>query len=297
MDWPVRYKELLTLGNLNSNVGVVCHWTLKDLIAPGLNKNTYAALGQLYSRDLGVSSIIRNVLAHPHIDTLVLCGNEGAIEETKSSKALLDLINHGVDGNHFISPFVLGSKQAKIEKDIPIDKINLFRSRAKIVNLIGENDPGKIQNSIDAHFKITPPDYQTFVFPETRETKNDELPSEGAGFVVRRSRVAECWIDILKSVMAFGMVKDTQYGEKQKELIGLVTIIEDEDLSNVYLPAYFPLSAKQISEYIPTVVTAKKTEGIKYTYGQRLRDHNGVDQIHNVIDTIAKTPYSRRAVA
>ena len=109
MDWPVRYKELLTIGNLNSNL----HDFFRKYFS---NKNTYAALGQLYSRDLGVSSIIRNVLAHPHIDTLVLCGNEGAIEETKSSKALLDLINNGVDGNHFISPFVLGSKQAKIEK-------------------------------------------------------------------------------------------------------------------------------------------------------------------------------------
>src|SRR3989344_1418301 len=131
MDWPIRYKELLTLGNFNSNIGVVCHWTLKDLIAKGLNKNTYAAVGQLYSRDLGVSSIIRNVLAHSHIDTLILCGNEGAIEETKSSKALLSLINNGVDANHFIGPFALGSKQAKIEKEIPIDKIDLFRSRVK----------------------------------------------------------------------------------------------------------------------------------------------------------------------
>ena len=297
MDWPVRYRELLTLGNLNSNIGVVCHWTRKDSIASGLNRNTYAALGQLYSRDLGVSSIIRNVLAHPHIDTLILCGNEGEIEETKSSKSLLNLINNGVDDNHFISPFILGSEQAKIEKEIPIDKINLFRSRVKVVNLIRENDPEKIQKSIDSHFKSSPKEYETFIFPETEKTGNLELSSEGVGFLVRRSKVAECWIDILKNIMSFGKVKETQYGERQKELVDLMTIIEDENLANIYLPAYFPLSAKQISEYIPTVVTAKKTEGIKYTYGQRLRDHNGVDQIHNVIDTIAKTPYSRRAVA
>src|SRR3989338_6356621 len=102
MVWPIKYKELLTLGNLNSNVGVVCHWTRKELITAGLDKNTYAAVGQLYSRDLGVSSIIRNVLAHPYLDRLVLCGNEGTIEETKSSKALLNLVDNGVDENHFI---------------------------------------------------------------------------------------------------------------------------------------------------------------------------------------------------
>src|SRR3989338_8998082 len=143
MNWPVRYKEMLALGNLKSNVGVVCHWTLKDLIARGLNKNTYAAVGQLYSRDLGVSSIIRNVLAHPYIDTLILCGNEGAIEETKSSKAFLNLMAGGGDNNHCI----VGSQNKKKKKKIPADKIDLFRQRVKIINLIGCNDAEKIQKA------------------------------------------------------------------------------------------------------------------------------------------------------
>ncbi|MFH1423985.1 MAG: thymidylate synthase [Candidatus Nealsonbacteria bacterium] len=292
-DWPVRYKGLLTLGNLNSNVGVVCHWTSKDLIVGRLNKNTYAAVGQLYSCDLGVSSIIRNVLAHPHIDTLILCGNEGAIEEIKSSKSLLNLINNGVDRNHFI----VGSGQAKIEKEIPIEKINLFRSRVRIVNLIGENDPLKIQKSIDADFKDNPQRYETFILPDSQKTKNLELPSEGSVFVVRRSKVAECWIDILKNIMIFGTIKSSQYSEAQKELVDLITIIDSEDLNKPYLPGYLKLTENQIREYIPTITTAKKIEGVKYTYGQRLRGYNGVDQIQNIIDIIAKTPYSRRAVA
>ena len=293
MDWPVRYKEMLALGNLKSNVGVVCHWTIKDLIVRGLNKNTYAVAGQLYSRDLGVSSIVRNVLAHPHIDTLILCGNEGAIEETKSSKALLNLLNNGVDQNHFIT----GSLQAKIEKEIPIEKINLFRSRVKIVNLIGENDSQKIQKSIDENFKDVPQRYETFIFPEPEKTENMELPSENAVFVVRRNKVAECWIDILKNIMVFGKIKRSQYGERQKELVDLITIIEDEDSSSRYLPGYLPLTDEQIKDYIPTIATAKKIEGSKYTYGQRLREYGGIDQVQDIINLIAKTPYSRRAVA
>lgn len=293
MDWPVRYKEMLTLGNLNSNIGVVCHWTLKNLIAGGLNNDTYAAVGQLYSRDVGVSSLIRNVLAHHYMDTLILCGNEGAIEETRSSKALLNLINNGVDQNHYI----IGSSQAKIEKEIPIEKINLFRSRMKIVNLIGVNDPRKIQASIDENFKNDPVSYEIFIFPEPEKTENMELPSENAGFLVRRSKTAECWIDILKSVMTFGKIKGSQYGERQKELVDLVTVVESEDTGNLYLPVYLPVAKKQIEEYIQIVITAKKIEGTKYTYGQRLRDHGGIDQIQDIINTITQTPFSRRAVA
>lgn len=285
MDWPVRYKELLALGNLKSNIGVVCHWTLKDLIVRGLDKNTYAVAGQLYSRDFGISSLIRNVLAHPCIDTLILCGNEGAIEETKSSKALLNLINSGVSQNNFI------------EKEIPIDKINLFRSRVKVVNLIGENNPQKIQKSIDENFKDAPQKYETFIFPEPQKTGTIELPSEESVFVVRRNKAAECWIDILKNIMAFGKIKSSQYGEKQKELVDLITIIESEDAENFYLPGYLLLTEKQISDYIPTITTAKSIEGSKYTYGQRLRNYGGIDQIQGIIDLIAKTAYSRRGVA
>ena len=292
-DWPVRYKELLTLGNFNSNIGVVCHWTIKDSIVGGLDKKTFAAVGQLYSCDLGISSIIRNVLAHPYLDTLVLCGNEGIIEETKSSKALLNLINNGVDENHFI----VGSGQARIEKEIPIENIALFRSRIKVVNLIGESNPKKIQMSINEKFRDNPQKYETIVFPEPQKTENLELPSERAVFVVRRNKVAECWIDILKNIMAFGRIKGSQYGEMQKELVDLITVVEAEDMNNVYLPEYLSLTKKQIIDYIPTIISAKKMEGAKYTYGQRLRAYGEIDQVQGIIDLIAETPYSRRATA
>ncbi|MDP3990782.1 MAG: thymidylate synthase, partial [Candidatus Nealsonbacteria bacterium] len=293
-NWPVRYKELLALGNFNSNIGVVCHWTTKDSIVGGLDKKTFAVAGQLYSRDLGVSCIIRNVLAHPYLDCLILCGNEGTIEETKSSQALLNLINNGVDENHFI----IGSGQARIEREIPIEKIELFRSRVKVVDLIGENDPLKIQKAVSENLKeegLRP--YEIFVFPEPQKTENLELPSERIVFIVRRSKVAECWIDILKNIMLFGAVKGSQYGERQKELMDLVTVVEAEDIRNPHLPQHLSLSKDQIKDYIPTLTTPKEAKGQEYTYGKRLRAHGGVDQIKEIIDLIAETPYSRRGVA
>lgn len=292
-NWPVRYKDLLLIGDKNSNVGVVCHWTLKKTIAKGLNPETYCALGQLYSRDLGISSIIRNVLAHPFLDTLILCGNDGAIEETKSSRTFLNLLKNGVDENYYIKE----SGQARIEREIPIAQINFFRQKIKMVNLIGVNDSQKIQKAIDENFKADPKKYETFIFPEPQKTENLELPSESSVFTVRRGKIAESWIDILKNIMAFGKIKGSQYGERQKEIIDLITVVEDEDLDNPYLPEYFKLTKNQIDDYIPTLTTAKKVEGTKYTYGQRLRDYERIDQIQDIIDLIAKTPFSRRGVA
>lgn len=290
--WPVRYKDMLLTHNPDSNIGIVCHWTHKNIIAEGI-KN-YACLGQLYSKDIGISSIIRNVLAHPHIDTLILCGNEGRIEETKSSKALLNLLNNGVDDNHNIH----GTSKAKIEKEIPVEYINLFRSRLKYVNLIGINDTDKIQQAINNNFSENPKNYEIYVFPEPEKTENLELPSESAVFVVRKNTVSECWLDILKNIMIFGKIKGSQYGERQKEIIDLVSIVENEDLEKPNIPCFMNLTEKQINDYIPTIITAdNKVPGVKYTYGERLRNYKGIDQIRNIINQISKTPFSRRAVA
>lgn len=284
---------MLLYGDSRSNVGVVCHWTLKENIDNQLKDKKYLVLGNLYSGDIGISSIIRNTLAHPRLDTLVLCGSEGAIDETKSGRAFLNLIENGIDENHRI----VGCENFAIEKEIPAEKINLFRERVKIINLLGENDGSVIEGEINKNFRESGTTCETFLFPEPAETENAELPSEAAAFIVRRNTVAECWIDILERIMAFGKIKDSQYGERQKELIDIVSVIEAEDVKAPYLPDYFPLSAGRIRDYVSTIITASPVEGAKYTYGQRMRELEGIDQIENIVNILSEAPFSRRAVA
>lgn len=293
LSWPVRYKEMLLLGNPKSNIGVVCNWTLKSKIDNNLKNKNYLVMGQLYSSDIGISSIIRNVMAHQHIDTIILCGNEGMIEETRGGRAFLNIIKNGVDENHKI----IGSNYAKIEKEIPVESINEFRKRVNIIDLLGVNDVSKIEEAINGNLKKKTETFEVKLFPEPEKTKDVELPSEGAVFVVRRNKVAHCWLDILKNITNFGNIKGTQYGDRQKEVINLVAVVEDEDVDDPFLPDYVKLTKKQIKDYSPTITTAMSVEGSKYTYGQRLRDHDGVDQIQNIINEISEAPFSRRAVA
>lgn len=291
-EWPVRYKEMLLYGDPQSNVGVVCHWTLKETIDNELKERKYLVLGNLYSGDIGISSIIRNVLAHPRLDTIILCGSEGSINETKSGRAFLSLIENGVDERHKI----VGSENFAIEKEIPIKAINAFRKRVSVINILGENNASAIEKEIKRNLKEEGQTYETFVFPEPEATENTELPSEAAVFTVRRNTVAECWIDILENIMAFGKIKGSQYGERQKELIDVISVIEAEDPERPYLPDYLPLTEGRIKDYIPTITTPSPVEGAKYTYGQRMREHGGVDQIENLINQISESPFSRRAV-
>ncbi len=292
MEWPVKYKEMLLCGDPQSNVGVVCHWTLKETINEKLREKKYLVLGNLYSGDIGISCIIRNVLAHPRLDTLILCGNEGSIDETKSGRVFLNLMKNGVDEKHRI----VGSENFTVEKEIPADAINAFRKRVSIVNILGENDASVIEKEINKNLSGKKKDYDTFVFPDPEKTENEELPSEGAVFTVRRDTVARCWIDILEKIMAFGKIKGSQYGERQKELVDIVSVIEAEDLERPHLPKYFPLTECRIKDYIPTMTTNRPIKGVKYTYGQRMRGHNRIDQIGNVINQISSVPFSRRTV-
>jgi thymidylate synthase (methanogen type) len=76
-----------------------------------------------------------------------------------------------------------------------------------------------------------------------------------------------------------------------------MAVVYDEDPEKPYLPHFFPFSEKDLITYYPQVLSAKQIPGIAYTYGQRLRDHDGVDQIQNIINLIKTRPFSKKMVA
>ncbi|MBR9707598.1 MAG: hypothetical protein GOV15_04130, partial [Candidatus Diapherotrites archaeon] len=110
MEWPIYFKDLLKVGNPESNVGVATLWTEKELFGRNLNPDSFALVGQLYSKE-GISHIIRNVLAKPKIRYLILCGTD----KSGSGQALVNLMEKGVNDKHEI----IGVDNAVIEPEIP----------------------------------------------------------------------------------------------------------------------------------------------------------------------------------
>lgn len=290
MDWPILYKQVLQVKNPKNPVGVAIMWTERQVVVDMLKNEEYCAIGNLYS-SAGISAMIRNVYANPHVRKIVLWG----ADLSRSGQALMQLMANGVDENFFI---IGDEKGGQIEKEIGKDAIDLFRKSVEVINLRGKS-PDELRKTVSALGTEKPvPFSEPKVFPTSRP-KPFTYPSEQIGFRIHGQTAAQTWLKILHNILRYGRNKTTRYTQENelKELLNVMAVVYSEDPDKPYLPHYFPFSEKDLHTYYPQVLSAKQIPGIAYTYGQRLRDHDGVDQIQNIIDLIKTRPFSKKMVA
>ncbi len=282
-EWPIYFKDQLIVGDIESNVGVATLWTEKELFKNHLHSKDYAAIGPLFSKD-GINAMIRNVYANPNIQYLIVCGKD----KTESGKNLLELSKTKSDFH---------KKFSFLEKEIPEEALKLFFQKVKIIDLIGEIDPRNIEKKIKTLDLGLKPFGEAKLFEAAESIKPEEFPSDPVVYKVRAEKVKDAWLEILKVILRLGVVRKSHYSDSQKEVLSLAAVI-DEDPYNPDLADYFTFTKKNLAEYEPQVLTAKKIPGTYYTYGQRLMDLEGFDQIkEGIVRRLVKEPFTRRAVA
>lgn len=283
----VCHRDTLVFGE-RVDVGIVTLWTKKEHVLKALEPQHYGVVGQLYSRDEGISCIIRNCLSNKSIRYIVLCG----IDLYNSGEALLALVKNGVDEQHR----VIGVAHAVVQKEIPLDAINRFRASVQVYDYRSLREYGELRVMIEA-LPVLPSYGEPESFPEPRVEAVDSWPCDPVGFKVVGKTVGEVWLEILDTVMRFGVRKETEYGSEMKELINLLAVVTDEDPENPVIADQFNFTREELEEYIPKMLTDLAVRDVEYTYGQRLRAHFGKDQIAGIIDYLRRTPFTRRAVA
>ena len=289
-DWPVYFKNNIKLGNLNSEVGIVTLWTKMDTnVIPKLDPNLYAVVGQLYSMNVGLSAVVRNLAANKKIRHLLIAGSQVA---TRSGDAIVNFFKNGVDNDYR----VVGTDGAEIEKEIPIEAINNIRNNVKIHDLRNLDD----FSSINEYIKKLPNlgSYgESEIFPKSEIKPPEKFPSEESAQVIRERYISDAWIKIIQKIMKFGVIKKSQYGDDQREILNLSVVISEQDPDNFEFPSFFPFKAEDVEKYLPEITQNVPLENTAYKYGNRLRSYFGVDQIQSVINTLKEANYSRRALA
>ncbi|OGY81880.1 MAG: hypothetical protein A3I91_02455 [Candidatus Kerfeldbacteria bacterium RIFCSPLOWO2_02_FULL_42_19] len=286
-EWPIYFKDNIIVGNLQNSVGIACLWTPKVMFARKLNAASYCVLSQLYSND-GINPILRNVLARPQIHTIVICGQD----KIGSADALTKLCVSGIDEKYKI----IGKLEAKVDKEIPREAVELFRRNVKIVDMRGVLDAAKIQQAVREHAAPNTPWAAPQLFPEP-ELSTERFPIDPHGVKIREKYVAQAWLRVLYYIMRFGAEKPTHHGTNQKELLNMMTIITDEDPENIHWADWFNFTREHFEGYKLQVMSAESIPSLEYTYGMRLRNHDGVNQIETLIAKIREEYFSRRAVA
>jgi len=280
--YPKGHLNKLIIGNTKNNIGICTLWSPPQHIIKNIKNDLFAIAGQLVTKNQGISAIIRNCLLHGAITDIVITGTD----LTGTKQALKNLIAKGIDENHKI----IETENTQIEKEIPLEAINFFRKNITIHetdNITNEflgdlckNQRYANENEID--------------FPEHEIEIPRTFPSEGILYNIREKYITDAWPEILLKVRRFGELKPSRHGEMQ-ELHQLSVEITDEDTHNIKWNEDFTFSKEELENYYPQVCTKNPLSDVEYTYGQRIFDYLGVDQINYVIDVLKKDLSSRYA--
>ena len=269
---------------------IITGWTVRKTVAKYLSEEDYAVIGNLYSPTRGISFLIRNLLANPHVYYLVVINATKEDKNAGGCQCLLDfwkqgftkgksdtgrdcwLINSDITG--YIDIEISAEALEKLRQNISIKSVKSIKEAVEIVKNYSKQ-------------KILEPWGKAMIFPQ-QEIIPTVLPGARYGHRIEGKTIAETWIKILHRIKTTGTIRPTGYDGKWQELIDLMAIITDEP-DNFYFPNpnYLPINREFLGEYIGQILDdAPYREGVKYTYGQRLRSWFKKDQIKQVIQKL-----------
>lgn len=286
--WPIYFSDSLIKGNSESEITIATLWTPAKLIADKIDPKLFSVVGQLYSKE-GINFIIRNILANPKIRYIIVCGTE----LSGSGKALVDFFGKGVDKENNI----IDNDFAAIQKEIPLEALELVRKNIRCENLIGVADMEKIIEKIKNYKPVGKPFSEPQTFPEPKNDLAISFPSEETVYPIRGKYIGAVWLEIIKHIWRFGTIRNNFYGGSVREIFNIAAVVTDEDSLDPKMFPYMQVSKEEIEKYCQYILNGNKGDEV-YTYGERLWNYKGINQVEDVIiPYLKKYPTDRAAVA
>lgn len=298
-----RYNPLYKPNQLicgTASTAVITGWTVKGAIAKKLQPQEFGVIGQLYSPTRGISLLIRNLLANPHVRFLVVLNATKEDRNAGGCECLLDFFRNGFEEGSSDT----GRRCWVIRSPIPgyidfeIDAGALEQLRRSLewqeAHSIAE---AVSQVKFYALRDTVEPWGSPLEFPMSSVVPT-VIPGPRYGHRIEGRTIAETWVKIIHRIKTTGTIRPTGYDGQWQELIDLMAVVTDEP-PGFYFPEpnYLPCDRAFIGEYISQILDdAPQREGVKYTYGQRLRSWFGRDQIEQIIQKLIADIDSARAV-
>ncbi len=281
---------------------LVTGWTVKESVAKRLQPNEYAVIGQLYSPSRGISFLLRNLFVNPQVRFLVILNATREDRNAGACQCLLDFFQQGFESGRSDTGrdcwVIRSNVTGYIDPEIPADALELLRRSLTVIEATTIRDAiAQIQQ-----FSQSPrldPWGDALTFPEPKiSSEQIFLPGTRYGHRIEGQTIAQTWVKILHRIRTTGSVRPTAYDGQWRELIDLMAIVTDEPPEIDFPePNYLPCDRAFIQDYASQMLEdALPQEGVKYTYGQRLRSWFGRDQIQQLIDHLSANPDSARAV-
>lgn len=301
--YEALYKsEQLTYGDRFHHVIIVTGWSDAKSVAKKIPAASYAALGQLYNPAGGLSILIRNLLYNPQVTRVVHTIPTAQDLNAGSLASLRAFFENGVEEAMSSAERpcwrTIGGR-GEIEKEIPLIALNKLRKQITLSTL-PEYLAGLPARLSDVP-KYTPKlsKYEAGnrqVFP-IQSIDSNRLPGALIGHRIEADTIAEAFPEIMHRIRTTGRMMTTGYGGYWQELINMTVVINNEPEGFKFEP-YLPVDHAYIESYLPQMCEGLKGKesAVKYTYGSRMQEYFGVNQVQEVIEKLAKEPDACSAV-
>jgi len=278
-------------------VVVVTGWTVRQSVAKALQPAEYAAIGQLYSPTRGISLLLRNLLANPHIQDLVILSATQEDRNAGSCDRLRDFFEEGFRAGQTdtgadcwvieAGPGAVSGAVGYIEAEIPAAALEQVRQTVRYQFTTDLPSAIAAVQACNQRLKgeEVPANWPEPQFFPLKESQPTVFPGPRYGHRIEGKTIAETWVRLIHRIKTTGTIRPTGYDGYWQELINLVAVVTAEP-EGFYFPEpnYLPCDRPFIQEYISQILEdAPYREGVKYTYGQRLRSWFGRDQIEQVV--------------
>lgn len=267
---------------------IITGWTVKEFVTKKLDKTHYSAIGQLYSPARGISFLVRNFLANPWIKDLIIISATKEDGNAGGCQCLYDFFLKGVRRGLSQSGkdvwVVNSSVEGYIDPEIPLVDLDLLRGNVNCHFVKSVDEAIAVAKAINT-LPVLWSEPKTYPITEVKPTV---IPGPLYGHRIEGKTIAETWVKIIHRIKTTGVIRPTGYDGQWQELIDLMAIVTDEPDDFFFPePNYLPCDRNFINEYLPQMLDdAPKREGVKYTYGQRMRSWFGKDQIEQVINKL-----------
>lgn len=131
------YPKGITFPNDNFIYGqgtdliIIAGWSPVHIISQKINK-PYAAMGNLYSTSMGITSIVRNLYINPQITEIDILSLTKADSNSGSCQCLYDFLNNGTTFDNSLNKHKINSEiDGYIDGEIPYEDLEILRKSVK----------------------------------------------------------------------------------------------------------------------------------------------------------------------
>jgi thymidylate synthase len=280
-------KDILIV-NSKSNISIATLWAKKDFIFNSLPenvKNKINIIGTLYTIN-GIKYLIQTLGENPQINKIILYGPD----LTLSGQALIDIFNNKDKET---------LKRYNINLDY--DKIREILNTTNVIDMrkdFWNKNMSKLEEIIESNYK---PEniFRRKIDIEIKENVKTDygytrpLPAES----IYDESLFNAWVKILTEIKMYGILKDSEYKEKQLERLNLSVSLELYGRT-YQLEKEFDefIKLEEFEKHLKGYFIDKKPEGVDYTYGERFLNYNNLNQLEYIISKLSENPETRRAI-